>query len=295
VGRTVVVTSGKGGVGKTTTVANVGCALALRGRKVVLIDANFGLRNLDMILGLEGRIRFDLGDVVSGKCVVEQAMVKDERAGELYLISAPEWNGSGSVTSEQLSEVCDRLKQEFDYVIVDSPNGLETGFRVALAPADEAILVATPEVSAVCNADRVIGLLQKAGIPKPSLVLNRVQHQMVRRGDMLRVEDIWELLELPLVGLIPEHDEVVIATNRGAPVALRNRSWCGNAFREVAARLEGEGESVRDASAWASMIAARLKPLAGVGGARRKAGLKWRLVKGAPAGLAKATNEDQPT
>jgi septum site-determining protein MinD len=239
-GRTVVIASGKGGVGKTTVAANVGSALALRGRKVVLIDANFGLRNLDTVLGLESLVRSDLGDVVSGKRKVEEAMVKDGRFGELYLISAPDRGIGDAVAPEKLKEVCDQLKQQFDYVIVDSPNGLESGFRVTLAPADEAILVATPEVSAVCNADRVIGLLQKAGIPKPGLVLNRVRHQMVRRGDMLTVGDIVGLLGLPLIGLIPEHEEVVVATNRGLPLVRSRLSWCGKAFRDVAARLEGE-------------------------------------------------------
>lgn len=239
-GRAVLVTSGKGGVGKTTTTANVGLALAMRGRRVVLVDANLGLRNLDLVLGLETQTGYDLGQVMAGKCAVEQAMVRDKRVAELYLIPAPEAPLATLVTPERIQEMYAQLKEQFDYVLIDSPNGLERGFRAVAAPADLAILVATPDIAAVCNADRVIDLLAQLRVPRPSLVVNRIRYRMVKRGDMLAIEDITELLGLPLLGLIPEHEDIVVAANRGLPSAYLPKSRCGRAFRQVAARLEGE-------------------------------------------------------
>ena len=232
--------SGKGGVGKTTTAANVGVALALRGRSVVLIDANFGLRNLDVVLGLESRISYDLSHVLEGSCKIEQAMVKYDRAGELHLVAAPEGRGVPAATKIQMKRLCARLKRRFDYVIIDCPNGLESGFKLAVSPADQALLVATPEVSSVRNVDRIMRLLHSTGISTLGLVLNRIRYRMVKRGDMMAIDDIPQLLNTPLLGLVPERQEIVVAANRGIPSVFRLRSPCGLAFSAVAARMDGE-------------------------------------------------------
>lgn len=297
-GRAILVTSGKGGVGKTTTTANVGFALAMRGRRVVLIDANLGLRNLDLALGVEALIRYDLGDVIAGKCTVEQAMVKDQRADELYLIPAPEGALRTPVSPERMEEVCSGLKERFDYILIDSPNGLEDAFRAVAAPADRAILVATPDVSAICNADRVIELLSRSHVPRPDLVLNRIRYRMVKRGDMLSVEDVAELLGLPLLGLVPEHEDIVVAANRGTPSVCKPNSWPGRAFREVAACLEGEYIPFTEPRAGYLSSPRRShadpdKP-AKAASARRST-LKGRLGRGAASGVAAAGNKDLST
>ena len=239
-GRSIVVTSGKGGVGKTTTVANIGTALARRGHKVVLVDSNFGLRNLDIILGLERQIFYDLSEVLEGECRVEEALIKDERAGELYLLAAPESRAVSETVSEQMKELCAQLRHEFDYVIVDAPNGLDEGFHSAVSCASEALVVTTPDVSSIRNVDAVIRALNKAGVLPLGLVLNRIRYNMMRRGEMLSVDEIPLLLETPLLGLVPERPEIVVASNRGTPSALNFRTSCGKAFRALAARIDGE-------------------------------------------------------
>ena len=239
-GTTIVITSGKGGVGKTTTTANVGTALAMRGKRVVLIDTDIGLRNLDVVLGLENRIVYDLVNVVEGQCRLPQAMIRDKNVGDLYLIPAAQTRDKSAVKPEDLQEVCRQLKEEFDYVLIDSPAGIEQGFQTALAPADLVLLVTTPEVSAVRDADRVIGLVEAAGLPPANLALNRVRADMVRRGDMMSTEDVLALLAVRLIGVVPDDEDIVVSTNRGVPAAREPRSWSGRAFRNIAARLDGE-------------------------------------------------------
>ena len=239
-GKTIVVTSGKGGVGKTTTTANVGTALAMRGKRVVMIDTDIGLRNLDVVLGLENRIVYDLVQVVEGQCKLQQAMIRDKNVGDLFLIPAAQTRDKSAVTPEQLQEVCAQLKKDFDYVLIDSPAGIEQGFQTALAPADLALLVTTPEVSAVRDADRVIGLIEAAGLPPASIILNRIRSHMVRRGDMMSTEDILGLLSVTLIGVVPDDEDIVVSTNRGIPAVRNAKSWSGTAFRNIAARLDGE-------------------------------------------------------
>jgi septum site-determining protein MinD len=238
--RIITVTSGKGGVGKTTTTANLAVALALRGQRVVAIDADIGLRNLDVVMGLENRIVYDLVDVVEGRCRLRQAMVRDKRLSGLYLLPAAQTRDKTAVRPEQMVEVCNILRPDFHFVIVDSPAGIEQGFRNAIAPADEALIVTTPEVSAVRDADRIIGLIEAAEIESTQLVINRLRPQMVQRDDMLSVDDVIEVLAIDLLGIVPEDEQVIISTNRGQPLALDGRSPAGKGFHNIAARMLGE-------------------------------------------------------
>ncbi len=239
-GTTIVITSGKGGVGKTTSVANLGTALALRGRSVVLIDADIGLRNLDVVMGLENRIVYNLVDIIEGRCRLEQAMIRDRKLNTLFLIPAAQTREKDAVHPEQMKELCEKLEQNFDYILVDCPAGIERGFRNAVAGAQKAIIVTTPEVSAIRDADRVIGLLEAELMKDINLIINRLNHKMVKRGDMMSTEDICSLLAVPLIGVIPESEEVVISTNRGIPLVHDKRSDIANAFKRIASRLEGE-------------------------------------------------------
>lgn len=236
----IVVTSGKGGVGKTTVVANLGAGLALLNRKTVLIDADIGLRNLDVVMGLENRIVFDLVDVVEQNCRLRQALIKDKRFGSLYLLPAAQTREKDAITPEQMIRVCDELKKEFDYILVDSPAGIEQGFKNAVAGASEAIIVTTPEVSAVRDADRIIGLLQAAEFHEPLLILNRLRPEMIRKGDMMDVDDINDILAVKLLGIIPDDENIIISTNKGEPVILNDHARAGQAFRNITKRLEGE-------------------------------------------------------
>ncbi len=239
-GRVITITSGKGGVGKTTTTANVGAALAARGKSVVLVDADIGLRNLDIVLGLENRIVYDIVDVVEGRCRLRQALIRDKRLSNLALIPAAQTRDKEAVSPEQMRELCDELRQQFDFVLIDSPAGIERGFRNAIAGADEVLVVTNPEVSAVRDADRIVGLVEAAELPPPRLIVNRIDPELVRRGDMLSVDDVLEILAIPLIGVVPADESIVTATNRGEPVALDPQSRAGQAFRDIAARLLGE-------------------------------------------------------
>jgi len=239
-GEVLVVTSGKGGVGKTTTTANIGTGLALKGKKVVLIDTDIGLRNLDVVMGLENRIVYDLVDVVEGNCRVKQALIKDKRYEGLYLLPAAQTRDKTAVSPEQMQKLCEELKQEYDFVVIDCPAGIEQGFKNAIAGADKAIVVTTPEVSAVRDADRIIGLLEAHEVKNPKLLVNRVRVDMVKRGDMMNIEDILDILAIDLLGVVPDDEKIVISTNRGEPAVTDTKSAAGQAYREIAGRIMGE-------------------------------------------------------
>jgi septum site-determining protein MinD len=226
-------------VGKTTTTANVGAALAKQGASVVVVDADIGLRNLDVVMGLENRIVYHLIDVVQGKCSLHKALIKDRRVDNLHLLPSSQTDEKDALTPAQMTDVVRELKQSFDFVIIDCPAGIEQGFRNAIAGADEAIVVATPEVSSIRDADRVVGLLARHGVPA-RLVVNRISREMVRRGDMLSQDDVIEILALELLGAVPLDDEIVSSTNKGIPATLDGRSGAARAFAQIARRLSGE-------------------------------------------------------
>jgi septum site-determining protein MinD len=264
-GQILVVTSGKGGVGKTTTTANIGAALAALGHQVLLIDADIGLRNLDVVLGVENRIVYDLVQVIEGVCIPRKAMIRDKTFDNLHLIPAAQTRDKNAITGQQMRELCQRLKLEFDYILIDCPAGIEQGFRNAVEPADKAIVVTTPEVSAVRDADRVIGLIEAQGLPSPGLVLNRVRNHMVRSGDMMATEDVLSLLSVNLLGLVPEDERIIVSTNRGVPVVHDQKSYAGEAFRRIAARLAGHEVPVMELEV-RDGIFSRLKRLVGLDG-----------------------------
>lgn len=239
-GKVIVVTSGKGGVGKTTTVANLGCGLTIRGRRVAMIDADIGLRNLDVVLGLENRIVFDLVDVADKRCRLRQAMIKDKRYEGLFLLPAAQTREKDAVSPEQMRVICHELKEEFDYVLIDCPAGIEQGFKNAVAGADEAIIITTPEVSAVRDADRIVGLLQARDLTDPWLIVNRIRPDMIRKGDMMDIDDVNDILALELLGIIPDDEAIIVSTNRGEPAVTDRGSRAGEAYRNIAGRLEGE-------------------------------------------------------
>lgn len=238
--RVVTVTSGKGGVGKTTVTANVAAALAADGLRVVCIDADIGLRNLDVVLGLENRIVYDIVDVVEGRCRLRQAMIRDKRLQELYLIPAAQTRDKNALSPSDMVRLCDELRSDYDWIVVDSPAGIERGFRNAIAPADSVMVVTNPEVSAVRDADRIIGLIEAEEKGPAQLVVNRIKPELVRRGDMLAIDDVLELLAVELIGVVPEDERVVTSTNRGVPIVLDGKSPAGQAFRNVSRRLRGE-------------------------------------------------------
>ncbi len=238
--KVVTITSGKGGVGKTTATANLAAALAAQGHKVVCIDGDIGLRNLDVVLGLENRIVYDLVDIVEGRCRLRQAMIRDKRLPELFLIPAAQTRDKSAVTPSDMVRLVDELRSEFDWILIDSPAGIERGFRNAIAPADIALIITNPEVSAVRDADRIIGLIEAEEKGPARLVINRLKPELVKRGEMLATEDVLELLAIELIGIVPDDDNVVTSTNRGMPVALDGKSKSGQAFRNIASRLCGE-------------------------------------------------------
>ena len=239
-GRVIVITSGKGGVGKTTTTANIGTGLALRGKKVCMIDADIGLRNLDVVMGLENRIVYDLVELVEGNCKLRQALIRDKRNDNLFLLPAAQTREKDAVSPEQMKELCAQLAEEFDFVILDSPAGIEHGFRNAIAGADEAIIVTTPEVSAVRDADRIIGMLEAHELHNPQLVINRIRLDMVKRGDMMDIDDVLDILAIDLVGVIPDDQSIIVATNKGEPVVLNTRSNAGKAYANIVCKILGE-------------------------------------------------------
>ena len=240
-GRGIVITSGKGGVGKTTTSANIGTALAKEGYKVVLIDTDLGLRNLDLLLGLENRIVYTIVDVIEERCKLKQALVKDKKNPNLSLLAAAQTRDKSAVNAEQLKSICDKLKEKNDFVLVDCPAGIEQGFQNAIAGASEAIVVTTPEMSAIRDADRIIGLLNtKEEITSTRLLLNRVRPNLIKNNEMMSVDDVVGILEIPLLGIIPEDTGIITSTNKGEPIVNDEASLAGQAYRNVAKRTLGE-------------------------------------------------------
>jgi len=221
----IVITSGKGGVGKTTTAANLGTALSLENKKTVIVDADIGLRNLDVVMGLENRIVYDIVDVVEGTCRLKQALIKDKRFENLYLLPAAQTRDKNAVTVDQMSSLCDQLRETFDYVLIDCPAGIEQGFKNAIAGADRAIVVTTAEISAIRDADRIVGLLEASEIKNPELVVNRLRPAMVRKGEMMDVEDIVDLLSIDLIGVVPDDEYIITQTNKGEPKYKFYRVW----------------------------------------------------------------------
>ena len=237
-GEVIVITSGKGGVGKTTTTANIGVGLARSGKKVIVIDTDLGLRNLDVVMGLENKIVYNLVDVIEGNCRVKQALIRDKRFPEL---------DKSSVSPEQMQKLVSELKPDFDYILLDCPAGIEQGFQNAIAAADRAVIVTTPEVSAIRDADRIIGLLETRGIKKNALIINRLRIDMVQKGDMMSVDDVTEILAIPLIGVIPDDEQIVIATNQGEPI-IGTDSLSGHAYDHICRRLLGEEVPIPDFS-----------------------------------------------
>lgn len=238
-GEVIVITSGKGGVGKTTTTANIGVGLATLDKKVVVIDTDLGLRNLDVVMGLENRIVYNLVDVIEGNCRMKQALIKDKRYENLYLLPSAQTKDKSAVSPEQMRKLTEELAEEFDYILVDCPAGIEQGFQNAIAGATRAIVVTTPEVSAIRDADRIIGLLEKHNIKQVDLVINRIRMAMVKRGDMMSVEDVTEILAVDLLGAIPDDEQIVVATNQGEPVVGMD-ALAGKAYINICKRIVGE-------------------------------------------------------
>jgi septum site-determining protein MinD len=239
-GEAIVITSGKGGVGKTTSSANIATALALSGRRVCMVDTDIGLRNLDVVMGLENRIIYDLVDVIENNCRLNQALIKDKRFDALYLLPAAQTRDKSVVEPEQMVKLISELKLDFDYVIIDCPAGIEQGFKNAIAGADQAIVVTTPEISAVRDADRVIGLLEAEKRLSPKLVINRIRPHMLKNGDMLAVDEIADILSIDLLGIVPDDDLVIKGANQGSPIALDPSSQASLAFRNIARRIQGD-------------------------------------------------------
>ena len=251
------------GVGKTTCTANLGMALAQRGRRVVLVDADFGLRNLDLLLGLENRIVYTAMEAIAGQCRLEQALVKDKRQTKLALLPAAQNRMKDAVAPEQMKQVVDELVQmKYDYILIDSPAGIEAGFQNAIAPAQESLIVTTPEIAAVRDADRVIGLLEAHGVKKISLIVNRLKPEMVEANDMMSVEDVREILAIDLMGVIPDDERVIVSTNRGEPLVLgEEKTIAGEAFDNISRRLEGEKVEFLDLNVPQESFFGRLRKL----------------------------------
>ncbi|WP_010531123.1 septum site-determining protein MinD [Lentibacillus jeotgali] len=239
-GEAIVITSGKGGVGKTTTTANIGTALALMEKKVCLIDTDIGLRNLDVIMGLENRIIYDIVDVIEERCKLKQALIRDKRFEDLTLLPAAQTSDKSAVTTDGMKKILEELKQTYDYIIIDCPAGIEQGFQNAVAGADKAIVITTPEKSSVRDADRIVGLLENEELEPPKMVINRIRNHMMKNGDMLDIDDIIQILSIDLLGIVIDDDEVIKASNSGEPVALQGSSKASIAYRNIARRILGE-------------------------------------------------------
>lgn len=247
-GEVIVVTSGKGGVGKTTSTANVGTGLAKLDKKVVLIDTDIGLRNLDVVMGLENRIVYNLVDVIEGNCRIKQALIKDKRYNNLYLLPSAQTRDKSAVSPEQMKKLADELRGEFDYIIMDCPAGIEQGFQNAIAGADRALVVTTPEVSAVRDADRIIGLLEANEMKQTHLIVNRLRPDMVKKGEMMSSDDVVEILAIDLIGVVPDDENIVISTNQGEPL-VGNDTQAGKAYMNICRRIIGEEVPYLDLSA----------------------------------------------
>lgn len=263
-GEAIVVTSGKGGVGKTTTSANIGTALALQGKKVVLVDTDIGLRNLDVVMGLENRIIYDLVDVAEGSCRLQQALIKDKRFNELYLLPAAQTKDKNAIQPEQMKVIIQELKQDHDYIIIDCPAGIEQGFKNAVAGADRAMVVTTPEISAVRDADRIIGLLESEKIESIRLVVNRIRPQMMHKGESLDVDEIVNILAIDLIGIVPDDEDVLKATNYGEPIVMNPDTKAGLAYRNIARRILGDSVPLMNLEEQKGMLS-KVKRLFGLG------------------------------
>lgn len=254
----IVVTSGKGGVGKTTSTANVGTGLAKLDKKVVLIDTDIGLRNLDVVMGLENRIVYNLVDVIEGNCRIKQALIKDKRYPNLYLLPSAQTRDKTAVTPEQMKKLTDELKNEFDYILLDCPAGIEQGFKNAVAGADRALIVTTPEVSAIRDADRIIGLLEAEEMKRTDLIVNRVRMDMVKRGDMMSIDDVVDILAINIIGAVPDDENIVISTNQGEPL-VGTDTLAGQAYMNICRRILGEDVPMLDlsgkSSLWSKLMA----------------------------------------
>ena len=264
-GRTIVITSGKGGVGKTTATANIGLGLAMRGHRVVVIDTDIGLRNLDVVMGLENRIVYDLVNVIEGDCKLNQALIHDKSEYELYLIPAAQTRDKNSIDPEQLRELCAKLEEEFNYVLMDCPAGIEQGFKNAISAANEAIIVTTPEVASIRDADRVIGLLEAAELHRPKLIINRINPDMVKRGDMMDQRDVVSLLAIEVLGLVPADEKTITAANRGVPVVHDKKAPAGAAFLRIAARVDGDEVPLMEVESRSGLMS-KFKGLLGING-----------------------------
>jgi septum site-determining protein MinD len=259
-GRIIVITSGKGGVGKTTCTANLGTALAKMGRSVALMDADFGLRNLDLLLGLENRVVYTALEVLAGQCRLEQALVRDKRQRDLVLLPAAQNRNKDSVTPEQMKQLAYALTKKYDYVLIDCPAGIEMGFQNAIAAADEAIIVTTPEISAVRDADRVIGLLEANRVKNVRLIINRIRPMMVQANNMMSVSDVQEILSVPLLGIIPDDEKVIVSTNRGEPLVLSDDASLSKlALHNIVQRLEGNDVEFLDLNASYDTLLAKIR------------------------------------
>ncbi|WP_019242764.1 MULTISPECIES: septum site-determining protein MinD [Bacillus] len=265
-GEAIVITSGKGGVGKTTTSANLGTSLALMGKKVCLVDTDIGLRNLDVIMGLENRIIYDLVDVVEERCKIHQALVKDKRfEGLLYLLPAAQTSDKSAVSPEQMKKLISELKQDYDYIIIDCPAGIEQGYKNAVAGADQAIVVTTPEKAAVRDADRIIGLLEKEeNVAAPRLIINRIRSHMMGNGDMLDIDEITTHLSIELLGIVTDDDQVIKASNQGEPIAMDPNNPASIAYRNIARRILGESIPLQPLESQQTGVFAKIKKMFGV-------------------------------
>lgn len=260
-GESIVITSGKGGVGKTTTTANIGTALASMGKKVVLIDGDTGLRNLDVLMGLENRIVYTLVDIVENRCRTKQALIKDKRFPNLFLLPTAQTKDKTDINSQQMLKLVEELKEEHDFVIIDCPAGIEQGFENAIVGADKAIVVVNPEITSVRDADRVIGKLDAKGLDDHQVIINRLNYEMTQKGDMLDISDIIETLSVKLLGVVPDDRSITISTNKGEPIVLDEKAASGQAFRNIASRLLGEAVPIMDLNTENSGFFGALKKL----------------------------------